>query len=70
MQNIDLISPNQVMARLDIPSTTLYRWISEGRFPRPIRIGPRRTAFRVKEIEEWLDNRAKKITPELEESEK
>jgi prophage regulatory protein len=55
MHNIDLISPSQVMARLDLPSTTLYRWINEGRFPRPIKIGKRKTAFRVKEIEEWLN---------------
>lgn len=57
MNYIDLMSPAQVMTRLDIPSTTLYRWISKGNFPKPIKIGPRRTAFRVKDIEDWLNNR-------------
>ncbi len=55
MSNIDLISPNQVIKRLSIPQSTLYRWISEGKFPKPIKIGPRRTAFRIDAIEQWLE---------------
>jgi len=57
MKSFDLLSPNQVITRLDIPSTTLYRWIAEGRFPKPVKIGPRRTAFRVSHIEAWLNER-------------
>lgn len=58
MKNIDLISPKQVMKRLSIPSSTLYRWISNGNFPKPIKIGPRRTAFRHTDIEQWLDRQS------------
>ena len=61
MTRIDLISPRNVIERLSIPSSTLYRWISEGNFPKPIRIGPRRTAFRVQDIENWLNERAENI---------
>jgi len=55
---IDLISPRQVIDRLDIPSSTLYRWISEGKFPRPIKVGPRKTLFRVSDIQSWLEEQA------------
>lgn len=57
MKKIDLVSPKQASKRLSIPTSTLYRWISEGRFPKPIKIGPRRTAFRVSDIESWLDRK-------------
>ena len=62
MSNIDLLSPNQVIKRLSIPSSTLYRWISNGTFPQPIKIGPRRTAFRQADIEQWLDNQSENRT--------
>lgn len=62
MNHIELLSPNSVIARLDIPSTTLYRWIAEGRFPKPVKIGPRRTAFRVSDIEAWLNGRKESKT--------
>ena len=58
MKNIDLLSPKQVVKRLSIPSSTLYRWISNGSFPQPFKIGPRRTAFRLADIEQWLDRQA------------
>lgn len=58
MSKIDLLSPKQVINRLSIPSSTLYRWISNGTFPKPIKIGPRRTAFRHTDIEKWLDRQS------------
>lgn len=61
MKNIDLLSPKQVINRLSIPSSTLYRWISNGSFPKPIKIGPRRTAFRHTDIEQWLDRQAETV---------
>lgn len=58
MSNIELLSPKQVISRLSIPSTTLYRWISEGKFPKPIKIGDRRTAFKLTDLEKWLETKA------------
>lgn len=54
---IILLSPRQVQKRLSIPQSTLYRWISNGDFPKPIKIGPRRTAFSLSSIEIWLEQR-------------
>ncbi len=34
--------------------TTLYRWIKDGRFPKPIRLGPNSVAWRWSAIEAWL----------------
>lgn len=57
-KSINLLSPKQVQEQLSIPQSTLYRWIAIDKFPRPIKIGPRRTAFRVSDIEAWLDKQA------------
>lgn len=58
MNKIDLVSPKEASRRLSIPTSTLYRWISEGRFPKPIKIGPRRTAFRVSDLQSWIEKQS------------
>lgn len=62
--NIDLLSPRQVIDRLSIPQSTLYKWISQGDFPKPIKIGPRRTAFKLEDIENWLAEKEEAETKE------
>jgi predicted DNA-binding transcriptional regulator AlpA len=46
------IREKAVLARGDAPSrTTLRRWILEGRFPKPIKLGPSTTVFDVDELD-------------------
>jgi len=33
---------------------TIYRWIKNGTFPAPVRLGPNSVGFRVEEIRAWL----------------
>ena len=37
--------------------TTLYRRMSEGLFPAPVRIGPRSVAWRESDVREWIEDR-------------
>ena len=48
------LSQAEILARLGISRATLYRWISEGRFPRPLILGPRVRRWRAGVIENWL----------------
>ena len=56
-------TPNAIMRRpevvrmLGISRGTLYRWMSTGNFPRPIRLGPASIAWRRSDIDEWLASR-------------
>lgn len=36
---------------------TIYRWIGEGHFPAPIRLGPNSTGWRESAIRQWLETR-------------
>ena len=40
-----------------LSKATIYRLLSSGRFPRPIRLSVRAVGWRTKEIEEWLASR-------------
>jgi prophage regulatory protein len=38
--------------------TTIYRWVAAGRFPAPVRLGPRAVAWRWSDLERWTQSRA------------
>lgn len=40
---------------IPIGSVTLWRWVKKGTFPKPIRLGPCVTAWRVEAVREWLE---------------
>ena len=52
-----IIRRPEVVARVGLSSATLYRLISRGAFPRPVRLSTRATGWRTDEIEEWLASR-------------
>ena len=36
-----------------VSHSTLWRWCVSGTFPKPVRVGPRRTFWRVQDVEAW-----------------
>lgn len=53
-QTTRLIRLPEVMNRTGYGKAWIYRLISEGRFPAPIKIGIRSVAFIEEEIDEWI----------------
>ena len=41
----------------NIGNTTLRRWVREGNFPKPIKLGANCVAWRRDEIDAWLESR-------------
>lgn len=39
---------------LPISSATLWRWVSKGTFPKPVKLSSRVTAWRFDEVRSWL----------------
>ncbi|MGU0043756.1 helix-turn-helix transcriptional regulator [Escherichia coli] len=55
MQQIkSLIRLPEVLNQLVSGKAWIYRLISEGRFPAPVKIGTRAVAFVESEIDEWI----------------
>ncbi|MDE2174899.1 MAG: AlpA family phage regulatory protein [Betaproteobacteria bacterium] len=40
-----------------ISSPTLWRWCNAGRFPKPSKLGPRVTAWKVEDVRAWMEER-------------
>jgi predicted DNA-binding transcriptional regulator AlpA len=40
---------------LPVSPATLWRWVSIGKFPKPVKISARITAWRVTDVGQWLE---------------
>lgn len=52
-----LIRKKDVLAATGFKNSTLYKYISEGRFPRPVSLGERSVAWVESEVVEWIEAR-------------
>lgn len=46
-----------VLARVGVKRSTLYRWISDKKFPAPIHIGENSVAWDSRTVDEWMRRR-------------
>ena len=49
----------EVQHRTGVGRSTIYRWMDEGKFPKPVRLGARSVAWIEHEIDQWLMSRSK-----------
>ena len=58
MMLVEFDSPYQTRQQLEklfkVSPATIYRWIKEGRFPKPIHLGANMVRWKVSDIESWL----------------
>lgn len=52
-----LIKLKAVMDCTGLARSTVYKFIAEGRFPKPVKLGVRMVAWVESEIEEWMQNK-------------
>ena len=55
-----LIRLSEVQKRVGLGRSTIYRWMSEDRFPKPYQLGGHAVAWLDREIDEWI---AQRIAP-------
>jgi prophage regulatory protein len=49
---------NQLKQVVPFSRVTIWRWVREGMFPKPVHLGKRGTAWIAAEIEQWIAERA------------
>ena len=50
-----LLRRPEVEARTGLGRSTIYDWMRQGKFPRPVKLGTRLVAWRQSDIDAWLD---------------
>ncbi|MBT5384027.1 MAG: AlpA family phage regulatory protein [Kordiimonadaceae bacterium] len=54
MNNDVLIPQKKVVEMTSLSSTTIWREMNAGRFPKNIKIGPNRVAWLISDIDNWI----------------
>ena len=49
-----LLRIQDVLALVGFSRATLYRYTNAGRFPAPVRVGPRRVVWRASDLNTWF----------------
>jgi prophage regulatory protein len=52
-----LIRLPEVRHRVGLGRSTIYRWMAEGKFPKPVQLGGYVVAWPEHEIERWISDR-------------
>ncbi|UAB78937.1 AlpA family transcriptional regulator [Erythrobacter sp. SCSIO 43205] len=52
-----LIRLPEVMRQVGLGRSTIYRWMHEGQFPKPVQLGGRTVAWSQETIDQWIDER-------------
>ena len=57
----------EVVSWLGVARSTIYRWVDEGHFPKPVVLGPEKdknstTRWLRREVEQWLASRPREKT--------
>lgn len=48
-----------IPAIVPIKPTTLWRWVRNGNFPKPQKIGPHTTAWRAEDVRAWIEQKSR-----------
>lgn len=48
-----------IPAIVPIKPTTLWRWVRNGNFPKPQKIGPHTTAWRAEDVRAWIEQQSR-----------
>ena len=49
----------EVLERVGLSKSTLWRLIKAGQFPKPISLGPRAVGWIEEEIDQWISSRSR-----------
>lgn len=49
-----MLSVREVAARCDMTPRTIWKWASEGKFPRPVKLAAQVTRWYEEEVNDWL----------------
>jgi prophage regulatory protein len=57
MPTKQLLRLNEVIELVRLSRDSIYRLAKLGKFPKPVKIGIKVNAWRVSEVQEWIDSR-------------
>jgi len=51
-----LIRLKEVQHRVGLGRSTIYRWMAEGKFPKPVQLGGYAVAWQEAQVDDWISS--------------
>ena len=48
---------SQLQSKLDVSRSSIWSWVKQGSFPKPIKLGKNCTAWKSSDIKTWIEQR-------------
>ena len=55
----DLCSTSKKQGFLPVTAPTIWRWLKNGEFPEPFKLGGYTTVWHISDVESWIENQKK-----------
>ncbi len=52
-----IIRKPELLRITGVSIATIYRWVGDGSFPAPVKLGPNATGWRESAVRQWLESR-------------
>lgn len=49
----------QLKARLNVSGSSIWSWVKQGKFPKPVKLSENTTAWNATDVEAWAQSRIK-----------
>jgi prophage regulatory protein len=57
-----LLKLSEVRSIVPHSAASIYRMVSEGDFPAPLKLGKNRSAWKLSDIQDWIDSRPQPLS--------
>lgn len=57
-ENRQILRLPAVLAMIGCSKPTVYKWVKQGLFPAPLKIGPKASGWLLSEIHAWIEQRS------------
>ncbi len=56
MEKTKLLRLREVESIVGLKKSAIYSWMKKGKFPAPVRMGTKSVAWKLDDLETWMDN--------------
>ena len=61
MQQSIYIPDTQVANQFGVSRATIWRWVQNGNFPKPIKLSPGCSRWKIEDVQKWAESRGREV---------
>ena len=59
---MNMLRINDIVKKTSLGKSTIWQWVGEGKFPKPIKLSKRIRVWKESDIDEWIESKIDKLS--------